>query len=68
MAVQDLALQLDTFAGAGCAQVFQDKLSGIRADRSGLMAALWGYDAIQPRVNTAEAKAVTEDEGKAAPR
>jgi DNA invertase Pin-like site-specific DNA recombinase len=39
---QDLALQLDALAAAGCAKVFEDRASGARADRSGLQAAL-GY-------------------------
>lgn len=37
---QDLALQLDSLAGAGCAKVFEDRASGARADRPGLRAAL----------------------------
>jgi DNA invertase Pin-like site-specific DNA recombinase len=37
---QDLALQLDALAAAGCAKVFEDRASGGRADRPGLRAAL----------------------------
>ena len=37
---QDLSLQLDALATAGCAKVFEDRASGARADREGLRAAL----------------------------
>ena len=37
---QDLSLQLDALAAAGCGKVFEDRASGARADRAGLQAAL----------------------------
>lgn len=37
---QDLALQFDTLARAGCARVFEDQASGAKTDRPGLTAAL----------------------------
>lgn len=37
---QDLALQLDALARASCVRVFEDRASGARTDRPGLMAAL----------------------------
>ena len=37
---QSLSLQLDALAAAGCEKVFEDRASGIRADRAGLQAAL----------------------------
>lgn len=39
-AEQDLALQFDALAKAGCARVFEDTASGATADRPGLTAAL----------------------------
>lgn len=39
-AEQDLALQLDALARAGCARVFEDTASGATAERPGLTAAL----------------------------
>ena len=37
---QNLSLQLDALAAAGCKEVFEDRASGARADRGGLQAAL----------------------------
>ncbi len=37
---QDLALQLDALAAAGCTRMFEDRVSGARADRPGLGQAL----------------------------
>ena len=37
---QDLSLQLDALAAARCGKVFEDRASGVRADRPGLQAAL----------------------------
>jgi len=39
---QDLSLQLDALADAGCGKVFEDRASGVQAGRAGLQAAL-GY-------------------------
>jgi DNA invertase Pin-like site-specific DNA recombinase len=39
-AEQELALQLDALHAAGCARVFEDRISGVQADRPGLRAAL----------------------------
>jgi len=39
---QDLSLQIDALAAAGCGKVFEDRASGASADRAGLQAAL-GY-------------------------
>lgn len=37
---QSPALQLDALAAAGCVQVFEDRVSGARTDRTGLRSAL----------------------------
>ena len=37
---QDLSLQLDALAAAGCGKVFEDRASGANADRAGLQVAL----------------------------
>ena len=37
---QDLALQHDALSATGCEKVFDDTMSGARADRPGLHAAL----------------------------
>jgi DNA invertase Pin-like site-specific DNA recombinase len=37
---QNPALQLDALAAAGCGKIFQDRISGARADRPGLQEAL----------------------------
>ena len=37
---QNLSLQLDALAAAGCKKVFEDRASGASADRTGLQAAL----------------------------
>ena len=37
---QDPALQLDALAAAGCSKIFEDRISGARADRPGLRQAL----------------------------
>jgi len=37
---QDLAMQIDALAAAGCEKVFTDKVSGMKVDRAGLAEAL----------------------------
>ena len=37
---QNIGLQLDALSQAGCEKIFQDKLSGAKAIRPGLQAAL----------------------------
>ena len=37
---QDPALQHDALAAAGCKKVFEDRASGVRADRAGLQSSL----------------------------
>jgi DNA invertase Pin-like site-specific DNA recombinase len=37
---QDLTMQIDALAGAGCAETFSDKASGAKVDRPGLAKAL----------------------------
>jgi len=37
---QNLALQLDALQAGGCSRVFQDQMSGTRADRPGLLEAM----------------------------
>ena len=47
-AEQDTALQTDALRKAGCERIFEDTVSGIKADRHGLAAALavWRLDRI----------------------
>ena len=40
---QDLAPQRDALVAAGCERVFEDRLSGARADRPGLARGLFAY-------------------------
>ena len=37
---QDLALQRDALSAAGCNRTFEDRVSGVKADRPGLAQAL----------------------------
>ena len=37
---QDMALQLDALHAAGCSRIFEDRISGTKAERPGLSAAL----------------------------
>ena len=36
---QNVALQIDALRQAGCEKIFEDKLSGVKAERPGLQAA-----------------------------